>query len=249
MAFLQYNYAFLFIVMLLPMLCYSSNYVPKASYYSTPDGMGTSSGACGYGVYGKDVNNGDVCTASRRLYKNGAACGACYQVRCKDKELCSEEGAKVVLTDSGEAHGTDFILTHRAYAKLAKQPYMAQHLFAKGVVEVEYRRVSCKYGGNLMVKVHEHSKNPHYLAIVVMNQGGATDILGVEVYEEETKEWISMRRAYGAVFDLWSPPSGDLKVRFLTSAGTETKWVESDNAVIPAEWKAGISIETDIQLS
>lgn len=96
--------------------------------------------------------------------------------------MCSDEGTKVVVTDTGEGHGTDFILSYRAYAKLAKQPNMAQHLFAKGVVEVEYRRVSCKYG-NLMLKIHEHSKYPHYLAIVVMNQGGATDILAVEVYE------------------------------------------------------------------
>lgn len=58
--------------------------------------------------------------------------------------------------------------------------------------------------------------------------------------QEETKEWISMRRVYGAVFDLSSPPSGELNVRFLTSAGAETKWVQSDKAVIPAEWKAGL---------
>lgn len=87
------------------------------------------------------------------------------------------------MTDNGEGHETDFILSARAYAKMAKQPNMAQHLFAKGVVEVEYRRVSCRSGANLMLKVNEHSNHPHYLAIVVMNQGGATDILAVEVYE------------------------------------------------------------------
>ncbi|XP_070005589.1 expansin-like B1 [Nicotiana sylvestris] len=235
----QYNCIFLCMVLLLPTLCYSNNYVSRTAYYTTPDGMGIPTGACGYGENGKDVNNGEVCAASKRLYKNGAACGACYQVRCKDKGLCSDEGTKVVVTDTGEGHGTDFILSYRAYAKLAKQPNMAQQLFAKGVVEVEYRRVSCKYG-NLMLKIHEHSKYPHYLAIVVMNQGGATDILAVQVMQEETKEWISMRRVYGAVFDLSSPPSGELNVRFLTSAGAETKWVQSDKAVIPAEWKAGL---------
>ncbi|XP_059302473.1 expansin-like B1 [Lycium ferocissimum] len=126
---------------------------------------------------------------------------------------------------------------------------MAKQLFAKGVVEIEYSRVSCKIGGNLMLKINKYSKYRHYLAIVVMNQGGVTDILDVEVYEEETKQWLSMRRAYGAVFDLTSPPSGDLNVRFLTSDGNEIKWVQSNKAVIPAEWKAGITIETDIQLS
>ncbi|KAJ8557935.1 hypothetical protein K7X08_004701 [Anisodus acutangulus] len=249
MVFLKNNYTFLCMVLLLPTLCYTDNYVSRAAYYSTHDGMGTPSGACGYGDYGKDVNSGEVCTASKWLYKNGAGCGACYQVRCKDKGLCSEEGTKVVMTDNGEGHGTDFILSYRAYAKLAKQPNVAKQLFAKGVVEIEYRRVSCKIGGNLMLKIQEHSKYPNYLAVVVMNQGGATDILAVEVYEEETKQWISMRRAYGAVFDLSSPPSGELNVRFLTSASAETKWVQSNKAVIPAEWKAGITVETDIQLT
>lgn len=40
-----------------------------------------------------------------------------------------------------------------------------------------WKRVSCGYGGNLMVKIHEHSKYANYLAVVVLNQGGATDLL------------------------------------------------------------------------
>lgn len=34
---------FIFIVLLLPTLCYSNNYVSTVSYYTTPDGMGTPS--------------------------------------------------------------------------------------------------------------------------------------------------------------------------------------------------------------
>ncbi|MCD7466616.1 hypothetical protein HAX54_003463 [Datura stramonium] len=203
-------------IMLVPAFSYSQSSVSKAAFYTTADGMGTPSGACGYGDYGKDVNNGEVCTASRRLYRNGAGCGACYQVRCKNTALCSEEGTKVVVTDSADGQEADFILSYKAYAKLAKNPSLAPHLCGKGVVDIEYRRVSCGYGGNLM---------------------------------EESQQWISMRRAYGAVWDLSSPPCGDLKVRFLTSTSVETKWVQSDKAVIPAQWKAGLTIETDIQLT
>lgn len=36
----QYNCIFLCMVLLLPTLCYSGNYVSRAAYYSTPDGMG-----------------------------------------------------------------------------------------------------------------------------------------------------------------------------------------------------------------
>ena len=36
-------------------------------------------GACGFGDYGRTVNDGSVSGVSR-LYKNGTGCGACYQV-------------------------------------------------------------------------------------------------------------------------------------------------------------------------
>ena len=37
-------------------------------------------GACGYGELGRDINDGEVSGVSSRLWKNGAGCGACYQV-------------------------------------------------------------------------------------------------------------------------------------------------------------------------
>ncbi|XP_060211140.1 expansin-like B1 [Lycium barbarum] len=246
---LKYSCIFICMIMLLPAFSYSQTLQSKAAFYATADGMGTPTGACGYETYGKDVNNGEVCTASRRIFRNGAGCGACYQVRCKNSALCSEEGTKVVVTDSADGQETDFILSFKAYAKLAKHPSLAPRLCGKGVVDIEYRRVSCRYWGNLMVKIHEHSKYSEYLAIVFLNQGGTTDIHAVEVYEEESQQWIAMRRAYGAVWDLASPPCGDLKLRFLISTSVETKWVQSDKAVIPAQWSAGLTVETDILLT
>jgi hypothetical protein len=37
-------------------------------------------GACGFGYYGKIVNDGSVAAVSAKLWKNGEGCGACYQV-------------------------------------------------------------------------------------------------------------------------------------------------------------------------
>lgn len=37
-------------------------------------------GACGYGEFGRDINDGEVSGVSSRLWKSGAGCGACYQV-------------------------------------------------------------------------------------------------------------------------------------------------------------------------
>lgn len=89
----------------------------------------------------------------------------------------------MVVTDSGEEKA-EFILSFSAYAKLAK-PLMVAKLVAQGEVDIEYQRVPCKYatGAHLLVKVHESSKFPNYLAILLLNQGGLSDITAIEVWE------------------------------------------------------------------
>lgn len=90
------------------------------------------------------------------------------------------------MTDYGEGDHTDFILSPRAYSKLAL-PNVAPELFAFGVVDVEYKRVSCQYSGyNVMYKVHEHSKYPNYLALVVTYVAGQNDVSGVELWRVRT---------------------------------------------------------------
>ena len=41
-----------------------------------------SAGACGYGEYGRTVNDGYV-AGVHRPYRNGTGCGGCYQVSSK----------------------------------------------------------------------------------------------------------------------------------------------------------------------
>ena len=106
------------------------------------------------------------------------------QVRCTNPHLCSYDGVNVVVTDYGEGDRTDFILSPRAYTKLAL-PNAAKELFAYGVVDVEFKRVSCKYSGynNAMYKIHENSRFPHYLALVVIYVAGQNDVACVEVWQ------------------------------------------------------------------
>ncbi|KAK4423013.1 Expansin-like B1 [Sesamum alatum] len=248
----HYNLIFskFIVVLFAASLCYGQeSYVcSRATYYGSPDCNGNPTGACGFGEYGRTVNNGEVSGVSR-LYRNGTGCGACYQVRCKIPTHCSDEGTKVVVTDYGEGDNTDFILSLRAYANLAR-PNMAAELFAYGVVDVEYRRIPCGYSYNLMFKVHEHSKFPNYLAIVPIYQAGIYDITAVELWQEDCKEWRGMRRAFGAVWDMANPPVGALNVRFQVSGGAygEGKWVQVAS-LIPTEWKAGVAYDTSFQLN
>ncbi|XAR54894.1 hypothetical protein NMG60_11030224 [Bertholletia excelsa] len=246
MGFAAKTYGFLLCAMvLIPAICYAQDsYVSsRATYYGSPDCLGTPTGACGFGEYGRTVNDGSV-TGVSRLYRNGTGCGACYQVRCKIPQLCIDDGVKVVVTDYGEGDKTDFILSTRAYARLAR-PNAAIDLFAYGVVDVEYQRIPCQYPGyNLMVKVHDHSKYPEYLAIVILYQSGQSDITAAEVYQADWQQWRCMRKAFGAVWDMPNPPAGALNMRVQVSG---SGWVQL-NGVVPSDWKAGAVYETAIQL-
>ncbi|XP_006838532.2 expansin-like B1 [Amborella trichopoda] len=222
----------------------------RATFYGSPDCLGTPSGACGFGEFGRRINGGDVGGVAK-LYKNGTGCGACYQVRCTQPQVCNPYGLTIVVTDYGEGDHTDFILSTSAYSKLAL-PNMALELMAYGVVDIEYRRVSCQYPGyNMMFKVHENSRYPDSLALVIWYQAGQYDITAVELWQEDCKEWRGMRRAYGAVWDMPNPPNAGagLNLRFRVSGGVEgEKWVVLPNA-IPTNWKAGAVYDSTIQLS
>ncbi|XP_031391373.1 expansin-like B1 isoform X2 [Punica granatum] len=234
-------------LLLLPAVCYCQDYFApsRATYYGSPRCYGTPTGACGYGQYGRDMNDGYV-TGVSRLYRNGSGCGACYQVRCT-KPQCTEDGVNVVATDYGEGDRTDFILSPQAYGKMS-QPDKTEELFAYGVVDVEFRRIPCRYWGyNLMLKVHERSKQPSYLAIVILHVAGRNDITDVEFWQEDCQQWRPMRRAYGVVFDLENPPRGDIYIRFQVSGTNGVNWVQPKNG-IPSNWKAGATYDTQIQL-
>lgn len=251
MVFNNNHIIFLLVTLIIyPAICCgqeSNSLYTRATYYGSPDCYGTPSGACGFGDYGRTIYDGKVSGVSR-LYKNGTRCGACYQVRCKVAGHCTEEGTRIVVTDYGEGDHTDFILSVRAYTDMATSG-MAKHLLDYGVVDVEYRRIPCRYYGyNLMIKVHENSRFCNYLAILPIYQSGAFDVEALEVCQEDCKEWKGMRKAYGAVWDMADPPKGSLTFRVQISLnGEASKWVQL-NDVLPDEWKAGIAYDTYLLL-
>ncbi|GLJ06551.1 hypothetical protein SUGI_0041700 [Cryptomeria japonica] len=217
----------------------------RAVYSGTPDGLGTSSGACGYGSYGRDVMAGNAAAASQLLYRNGAGCGACYQVRCKNQALCTANGVTVVVTDHGEGDRTDFIMSPHAFTTMA-WPGKDKQLKALGVVDIDYKRVPCNYPGhNIVFKINQSSNYPYYLSLVLLYQGGQRDVEAVEISQERTSDWKEMRRSYGGVWDIvMSPPYTNLAIRFQLSGG---EWIYARNP-IPSHWKAGALYDAGVQL-
>ncbi|XP_021768044.1 expansin-like B1 [Chenopodium quinoa] len=223
----------------------------KATYYHAIDGLGTPRGGCGYGEYGRIINNGDVAVVtSSKLYKGGASCGACYKVKCKEA-VCNEDGVVVMVTDYGVSDGeTDFILSSNAFNKMA-MPNYEKELRDDGRVPIEYQRVACQFPGkSLTLKVAEHSRFPSYLSFLFLYQAGDADITAVEMFEEQALEWKRCRRVYGAVWDIANPPRGPLTVRFFLdgSATKRARWVLVPK-VIPIYWQAGVAYDTSIQLN
>ncbi|KAI9089152.1 hypothetical protein K1719_029431 [Acacia pycnantha] len=244
----KYQAGLVCVMLLLPTLCTSQGFTSsRATYYGSPDCYGTPRGACGYSEYGRTVNDGSVAGVSG-LWKNGSGCGACYQVRCKNAQVCDEYGTYVVVTDYGEGDRTDFVMSPRAYARMGRNPDASEELFKYGVVEVEYRRIPCRYGGyNVVFKVQEQSSYPDYIAIVVLNVAGQNDITAVELWREDCKQWRPLRRAYGVVFDAENPPRGDLMLRFQVSGRGGVYWIQAKNA-IPSDWQAGQAYDSQVQL-
>ncbi|KAK9144681.1 hypothetical protein Sjap_004584 [Stephania japonica] len=240
------GYALCLLVLLPSALCGSYNPYTRsrAAFYGSPDGLGTPSGSCGYGDYGRTVNYGVVAAASKKLYRNGAGCGACYQVRCTIPELCAKNGVNVVVTDQGEGDRTDFILSPRGFAKLAL-PNKVSELKKYGVVDIEYQRVSCQYPGhNIAFMVQEQSRYPDYLAIVITYKGGQDDVIALELLQG--RQWVPLKNVYGAVWDISNPPRTPLTLRFQLS-GTMGWYITRD--VIPSYWRPGDSYDSNFQLS
>ncbi|XP_014507592.1 expansin-like B1 [Vigna radiata var. radiata] len=233
------------IILLFPALCYCQEYTKsRATFYSTSDGYGTPTGACGFGEYGRKMNwyDGSVAGVSG-LWRNGVGCGTCYQVKCLIEKLCDENGAYLVATDQGYGDNTDFVMSPRAFTELGRDENAYEELKKYGTVDIEYRRVPCTYTGNVVFYIKETSSNPGYFAVVLLNVNGINDVTAVEMWQ--SGEWKALNRNYGAVFDFANPPSGEIRLRFKVSGLSD--WVDP-KIVIPSYWQPGSTYVTEVQL-
>ncbi|XP_020231253.1 expansin-like B1 [Cajanus cajan] len=234
------------VLLLFPSLCYCEYTKSRATFYSTSDGYGTPTGACGFGEYGRKMNwyDGKVSGVSE-LWRNGAGCGTCYWVRCQIENVCDVNGVYLAVTDQGYGDRTDFVMSERAFTKMGLNENAAQELKKYGTVDIEYERVPCTYTGNVVFHIQETSSNPGYFALVILYVNGIHDITNVEMWQPESGEWKALNRNHGAVFDFPNPPSGEIRLRFKVSGMAE--WVDP-KIVIPSNWGPGASYVTQVQL-
>ncbi|KAF7111881.1 hypothetical protein CFC21_111836 [Triticum aestivum] len=207
------------------------------------------------------------------FFRGGRACGACYQLRCRGKNACSESGVKVIITDlanpatdTNRTGGGQFQLTRDAFAALTASRDDGQLAsLVDAAVDVDFRRIPCAYKSkNLAVRVDEtSSRNRGQLAIRFLYQGGQTDIVAVEVAKaaapyaaqsaaapSQTK-WQYMTRREGSpgVWRTSRAPAGPLRLRLVVTAGSGGKWLRADGAIFPAEWHAGAVYDTGLRVT
>ncbi|EOA25099.1 hypothetical protein CARUB_v10018414mg [Capsella rubella] len=220
----------------------------KAAYFSSASAL--SSGACGYGSMATRFVAGHIAAATPSIYKNGAGCGACFQVRCKNPKLCTSKGTIVMVTDLNTNSHTDLVLSNRAFRAMAKPVGSAdKYLLKQGIVDIEYQRVPCNYGKrNLQVRVEEASKKPYYLAIKLLYQGGQTEVVGIDIAQVGSSQWSYMTRSYGGVWATDKVPTGALQFRVTVTGGYDGKTVWAKR-VLPANWEAGRIYDSGVQIT
>jgi len=227
--------------------CKSCVHQSQLAYYA--DSGAANVGACGYGSFAASLYGGNVGAVSSDLYRNGVACGACYQMRCTDTELCNKTGTTIVVTDFTESSQTDFVVPRSTFSNLAVAD-KGSELIKAGIIDIQYKRVPCQYKDqNMLVKVDRLSQYPHYLAVQFLYQGGQTDIVSAYVQQVGSSEEHNLHRNYGAVWDIENPPEGALQFGFVIFSGNNGKRVWPIKSVLPSDWETGAVYDSGLQIS
>ncbi|PKA61091.1 Expansin-B18 [Apostasia shenzhenica] len=167
------------------------------------------------------------------------------QVKCTNNPLCSGNAVRVTIADECPggpcvAESVHFDLSGTAFGALAL-PGKANQLLSAGVLQVQYIRVPCNYGGYRMAFHVDGGSTPEYFAVVVEFEYGDGDLSGIDLKQQGSSEWVPMRHSWGAVWQ-FNSGGGPLRAPFslrLTSYTSHTSIVAG--GVIPADWRPGVT--------
>ncbi|XP_009624764.1 expansin-B3 [Nicotiana tabacum] len=209
----------------------------SATWYGSPNGDGSTGGACGYGSM-VDVKpfRARVGAVSSILFKNGEGCGACYKVKCLDKSICSKRAATVIITDESPAltkGRVHFDLSGSAFGRMAVKGNSG-NLRNRGKISIIYRRTPCVYPGkNIAFHVNAGS-TAYWLSLLVEFEDGDGDIGSMHIREARSNQWLKMTHLWGANWCIIGGPlQGPFSVKLTTLSKRRTL---SARDVIPSKW-------------
>ncbi|GJN20089.1 hypothetical protein PR202_gb07417 [Eleusine coracana subsp. coracana] len=228
----------------------------KATWYGSPNGAGPddNGGACGFKNANKYPYMSMTSCGNQPLFKDGAGCGSCYQIRCLNSShpACSGKANRIIITDMNyyPVAKYHFDLSGTAFGAMAK-PGLNDKLRHAGIIDMEFRRVPCNYKG-LNVTFHvEIGSNPNYFAVLVEYAGKDGAVVQTDIMESNKGEgtptgvWTPMKRSWGAVWRMDSdrPLQAPFSLRIRSDSGKTLV----ANKVIPANWKPMTKYSSNVQ--
>lgn len=210
-----------------------------ATFYGVNQSPATLGGACGYD---STIHAGfgiHTTALSGALFRNGEACGACYQVRCDyraDPKWCLRKGRVTVTAtnfcppnnqggwcDPPRHH---FDMAMPSFLRIARPGN-------EGIVPIFYRRIRCHRRGGVRFTLRGQG---NFNMVMISNVGGSGDVKVAWVRTSRGKTWVPMSRNWGVN---WQSTS-DLRNQRLSFKLT---LVDGHNLVfynvVPSSWRFG----------
>lgn len=202
-------------------------------------------GACGYGDLFKEGFGLETTALSAALFKNGATCGACFQLMCVHSPWCLP-GAPVIRVTATNFCPPNYSKTHDIWCNPPQKHFdLTLPMFLKlaqykaGIVPVVYRRVYCSKRGGIKFELQG---NLNWLLVLVYNVGGDGVVVDVKIKGSGSSSgnWIQMVRNWGQNWQTGVSLLGQgLSFEVCTGDG---RVVESEN-VVPSNWRFGQTYE------
>jgi len=176
-------------------------------------------GACGYGpltaAQYPGLNFAGVSLKKSILGKYALkGCGACLEVRCTDKEACSDPSKTLVVQvvdDCDECAANQVNLQAPPFAKLA-----SPHI---GRISIEYREVPCAFPGNVVMRVDSYrASGGGWVRLLFKNINGAP-LDKVELAKAGTGAFRPMKNGFGAAFEASRLPELPWDIRLTNTEG------------------------------